>query len=141
MRSEPSLHDVAERAGVSHQTVSNVLNRPRCRHLVAPKTALRIRAAASELGYVGNQMARRLREGRTYEIVFATPASLRYAYVHDFVEALLAALAAQHYRLDLELYREIAKVPSLYRTFTKGRCDGVVLYGVYPEYRGALTAL
>ena len=55
-----SLKDVASRAGVSFQTASKVLNgRP---GVAAPATAERIRAAAQELGYVPNGLARGWRE-------------------------------------------------------------------------------
>jgi DNA-binding LacI/PurR family transcriptional regulator len=141
MKSGLSLHDVARAAGVSHTTVSNVLNRPGYDRVVAALTRDRVRNAADQLGFVPHQAARSLRLGRTHEIVFATPASLRYAYVHDLIEELQGALAGQHYRLDLELFRQVREVPALYRTFTKGRCDGVILYGIYPEHRGAIESM
>ena len=45
-----TLEFVAARAGVSRQTVSNVINAP---HLVAPATAERVRSALDELDYRG----------------------------------------------------------------------------------------
>jgi DNA-binding LacI/PurR family transcriptional regulator len=56
-----SIRDVAMRAGVSVGTVSNVLNRP---NLVAEATRERVRAAIGELGFVRNESARQLRQGR-----------------------------------------------------------------------------
>jgi LacI family transcriptional regulator len=57
-----SIRDVAERAGVSVGTVSNVLNNsPR----VSPDATERVRAAIAELGYVRNDAARQLRAGRS----------------------------------------------------------------------------
>ena len=50
-----SIRDVADRAGVSLGTVSNVFNRP---DLVAPETPLRVRAAIEQLGYIRNEAAR-----------------------------------------------------------------------------------
>ena len=53
----PSLHDVARLAGVSHQTVSRVLNgHPHVRD----STRARVNAAVSELGYRPNVAARTL---------------------------------------------------------------------------------
>lgn len=49
--------DVAKRAGVSHQTVSRVLNR---HARVAPATRLKVQAAIDELGYRRNEAARSL---------------------------------------------------------------------------------
>ncbi|MET0297303.1 MAG: LacI family DNA-binding transcriptional regulator [Microbacterium sp.] len=57
-----SIRDVAERAGVSVGTVSNVLNH---RERVAPESVSRVNAAIAELGYVRNDAARQLRAGRS----------------------------------------------------------------------------
>src|ERR687887_1388892 len=56
----PSMKDVAERAGVSVGTVSNVLNRP---DRVAEATRAQVLAAISELGFVRNSSAAQLRAG------------------------------------------------------------------------------
>lgn len=59
------MRDVARRAGVSHQTVSRVLNAsPRLR----PETRDRVIAAIDELGYRPNQLARALVTSRTRTI-------------------------------------------------------------------------
>ncbi len=56
--SPPTLSDVAERAGVSRQTVSNAVNNP---DLLRAETLLRVQAAIDELGYSPNRAARNLR--------------------------------------------------------------------------------
>jgi len=56
--SPPTLADVAERAGVSRQTVSNAVNNP---ELLRPDTLARVQDAISELGYSPNRAARNLR--------------------------------------------------------------------------------
>ncbi len=56
------IRRVAELAGVSLGTVSNVLNRP---HLVAEATRRRVEQAIAETGYVRNGSARQLRAGRS----------------------------------------------------------------------------
>lgn len=59
---DPAMTDVARLAGVSHQTVSRVLNgHPNVRE----QTRLRVRAAIAELGYRPNKAARALVTGRT----------------------------------------------------------------------------
>lgn len=60
-----SVRDVADAAGVSVGTVSNVLNRP---ERVAPATVERVHAAIDELGYVRNDAARQLRAGQSRTI-------------------------------------------------------------------------
>jgi LacI family transcriptional regulator len=63
--STTSIRDVAERAGVSVGTVSNVLNNP---SKVSPKAVERVLAVIEELGYVRNDAARQLRAGRSTTI-------------------------------------------------------------------------
>jgi LacI family transcriptional regulator len=59
------IKDVAERAGVSVGTVSNVINDS---GRVSPKTVERVRQAIDDLGYVRNDAARQLRAGRSASI-------------------------------------------------------------------------
>ena len=54
----PTLADVAERAGVSRQTVSNAVNNP---DLLRADTLARVQEAIDELGYSPNRAARNLR--------------------------------------------------------------------------------
>lgn len=56
------IKDVAERAGVSIATVSNVVNRP---EVVSEATRSRVRSAIEELGYIRDESARQLRAGRS----------------------------------------------------------------------------
>ncbi|WP_411720450.1 LacI family DNA-binding transcriptional regulator [Mycetocola sp.] len=60
-----SVKDVAERAGVSVGTVSNVLNRP---EKVSPATVERVLEAIDAIGFVRNDAARQLRAGRSNSI-------------------------------------------------------------------------
>lgn len=60
-----SVKDVAERAGVSVGTVSNVMNHP---EKVAHAARARVLAAIDELGFVRNDAARQLRNGRSRSI-------------------------------------------------------------------------
>ncbi len=57
-RPPATLADVAERAGVSRQTVSNAINNP---DLLRPDTLARVQEAIDGLGYTPNQAARHLR--------------------------------------------------------------------------------
>ena len=64
----PRLQDVAERAGVSMKTVSNVV---RNYAHVSPQMRERVQKAIDELGYRPNVMARRLATGKTGLIALA----------------------------------------------------------------------
>ncbi|KQV71289.1 hypothetical protein ASC64_04395 [Nocardioides sp. Root122] len=65
----PSMAQVAQRAGVSHQTVSRVLNDA---SLVKEETRLRVLAAIEELGYRRNFAARILATNRSRRIGMVT---------------------------------------------------------------------
>lgn len=62
-----SIRDVAQRAGVSVGTVSNVLNRP---DEVSADSVTRVQEAISTLGYVRNEAARKLRAGVSTTVGF-----------------------------------------------------------------------
>ena len=70
----PAMTDVAQLAGVSHQTVSRVINdHPNVR----PQTRLRVLAAMQDLGYRPNSAARALASGRSDQIgIVAQPTTL-----------------------------------------------------------------
>src|SRR3712207_9479587 len=65
----PGMADVAARAGVSHQTVSRVINH---HPSVAPLTRERVQQAIAELGYRPNAAARALVTGSTRTIGLVT---------------------------------------------------------------------
>jgi LacI family transcriptional regulator len=67
-----TLRDVARRAGVHAGTASRALN-PETRSLVNPDTARKVIAAAKELGYKPNPIARGLKTNRTFTIGVLVP--------------------------------------------------------------------
>lgn len=79
---KPSVREVAERARVSHATVSRVLNNADVR--IAPETRMRVERIAREMGYRPNRSARALVTGRTDSIaLWAT--NLRSAYYGEYI--------------------------------------------------------
>ncbi|CAN5143646.1 LacI family DNA-binding transcriptional regulator [soil metagenome] len=67
-----TIDDVAIRAGVHKATVSRALNE-RTRHQVSADTVARVEAAAEELGYVPNAMARGLRTSNSMTVGVIIP--------------------------------------------------------------------
>jgi len=129
--SQPTVADVAAAAGVSRQTVSNVLNAPQ---RVRPETRERVEEAISALGYQPNRAARALRvqASRLIGYRIEPERSESLASIHDrFLHALAeAGREADHHLLlftadDHE--DELAACARLYRT---AGVDGFVLYGL-----------
>ncbi|WP_405009037.1 LacI family DNA-binding transcriptional regulator [Kitasatospora sp. NBC_01539] len=85
------LKDVAEHAGVSIKTVSNVV---RGEVAVAPSTRERVMRSVSELGYRPNASARHLRTGRSGIVALALP-ELSAPYFAELSAAVIAAAKAR----------------------------------------------
>lgn len=88
--SPPTLADVAQRAGVSRQTVSNAVNNP---DLLREDTLLRVQEAISGLGYRPNRAARSLRTRASHLIGLrinpvqeGTANTVMDRFVHSLVE-------------------------------------------------------
>lgn len=86
----PTLATVAQRAGVSRQTVSNALNNP---ELLRPDTLARVQAVIEELGYTPNRAARQLRTRSSHLIGLriepaqeSTSNAMMDRFVHTLVE-------------------------------------------------------
>jgi DNA-binding LacI/PurR family transcriptional regulator len=92
-RLTPTVEDVASHAGVSRQTVSNVMNAPA---RVRPETITRVRASIDVLGYRANRHARNLRTGSSNAIGYRLPPlagrlnSVMDTFLHEFTEAVEA---------------------------------------------------
>jgi len=96
----PTVVDVAGQAGVSRQTVSNVLNSP---ERVAPGTKARVQQAIAELGYRPNRVASNLKLQRTGLLGYRVP---RHApsinpVLDRFLHALTDAARDQGYHVLL----------------------------------------
>jgi LacI family transcriptional regulator len=65
-----TIKDVAELAGVSIATVSNVINGSR---FVSPALAGKVNAAVEELGYHPNPLGRALRKGKSFTVALVLP--------------------------------------------------------------------
>lgn len=75
--SAPTLRDVAALAGVSHQTVSRVIN---ASERVLPETKARVEAAIEKLGYRPNAIARSMVRGQTSTFGCLAPNLTDYTY-------------------------------------------------------------
>lgn len=126
-----TIRAVAERAGVSAMTVSNVINRA---GRASPATVAAVHAAVAELGYVPNVLARRLARAR------ATTVGLLYSGARaPFLDAILVgALRATNARgLQLLLHEEAPGTPeaaeAAARALVRGGADALLLVPPFAE--------
>lgn len=119
-----SIHDVAERAGVSAATVSHVLNATR---FVSEETRSRVLTAISDLGYIPSAAARSLRSRRTRTLALVV-SDIENPFFTAVVRAAERRAAEAGYtavlgNTDEELDRERA----ILRALLEQRVDGVIL--------------
>jgi len=110
----PAMTDVAQLAGVSHQTVSRVLNdHPNVRE----QTRLRVRAAIEQLGYRPNSAARTLATGRSQVIGVVAQSSTLFGPA-SLLSAFEQAADAHGFAVSVGMVRSLDR-PSI--TSTVGR--------------------
>lgn len=128
----PTVDDVARVAGVSRQTVSNVLNAP---DVVRDATRQRVEAAIAELGYRPHAAARRLRTRRSSTIgIHLDPyaGGISGVVLDRFVHALTERAGERDMRVVLYAARtpeeEIRRLGDL---LEGGEVDAVVVTGTF----------
>lgn len=118
------LKDVAERAGVSVKTVSNVVND--YVH-VSPELRARVTEVLDELGYRPNLSARNLRLGRSGMIALALPV-VRGSYFSEL--AHLVVREAERHDLTVLIdctYGDLEREKTVAESFRTHLIDGIIL--------------
>lgn len=125
---KPTIRDVAAVAGVSHGTVSRVINGG---HWVSPEARAAVDAAIVQTGYTANHAARSLATGRANSVAFllTEPQHLLFA---DPTFALLLrgateALAQRGMTLVLLIADSATERANVERYVRAGHVDGVLL--------------
>jgi len=134
MKVRATLHDVAERAGVSVATASRALSGRKSNK----KTLGRVREVAAELGYVANGAARSLRNVRTMT-VGAVFNQLHDHLSTELLDALVSALDQYGYSLLVATAQGVEeRFDSLVHRFRERRVDA--LFCVNPSGKGVALA-
>jgi DNA-binding LacI/PurR family transcriptional regulator len=121
---DPAMTDVARLAGVSHQTVSRVLNgHPNVRE----QTRLRVRAAIAQLGYRPNKAARALVTGRSQLIGVIAQNSSLYGPA-SLLAAFELAAAEAGFSVSLRRVKELdrSSIASAVEHHRDSRVAGIV---------------
>ena len=134
-----SMADVAARAGVSHQTVSRVVNG---HPSVAPHTRERVEQAIAELGYRPNIAARALVTGSTRTIGLVTVKINQYGPAQTMLGLEKAARAAG-YSLSVSILDDATAgaMRDAVDTFVAQRVDAIVALSTYDDAAEALSML
>lgn len=119
----PTIHQVAERCGVSISTVSRALAHPERVNAVTRSTVL---SAAAELGYQPSPQARALLTGRSWTIVLMVP-DITNPFFFDLIRGAQHRAAAAGYTQVLVDTEESADLESAHLATSVKSADGVVL--------------
>ena len=118
-----TIREVAESAGVSHATVSHVINNTR---LVSQETRQRVLAAMDALNYRPNALARSLRQGKTNTLGLVLPDSANpfFAEISRSIEdeAFQKGYSVFLCNTELDTERELFYVDVL----SKKQVDGII---------------
>ncbi|HAI10705.1 MAG TPA: hypothetical protein DCM28_03315 [Phycisphaerales bacterium] len=131
-----TLKHVAQRAGLSWQTVSKVLNDQG--HLFRPETRSRVLTAAREMGYVPNAAARAIRSQQTRQIglLLRNEDGHRYHNMAAFVLLLgiNARLESDGYLLSVVRIGDIGgKRQAKSRVFEEHVLDGLIVFSQFTD--------
>jgi LacI family transcriptional regulator len=130
--SRPTLRDVAKKAGVSHQTVSRVINGSLD---VLPETRALVEVAIAEMGYRPNAIARSMAQGQTHTLACISPNLTDYTFASVIEGAEFEARQHKYFMLsssasDPEAFRELVDELVGHR-----RVDGLIVINPYADER------
>ncbi|HZU87248.1 MAG TPA: LacI family DNA-binding transcriptional regulator [Anaerolineaceae bacterium] len=128
----PTLRDVAALAGVSHQTVSRVINN---NEAVLPDTRERVMQAIHKLGYLPNAIARSMAQGRTCTLACLAPNLTDFTFASNIQGAESAARARNYFVLSASAETVEEYNTLLDELIGHRRVDGVILINPYLESR------
>ena len=130
--SRPPIRDVARQAGVSHQTVSRVINASAD---VLPETRALVETAIGELGYRPSAIARSMARGQTHTLACISPNLTDYTFASVIEGAETEARQHGYFILsssaaDPESFRELVDELVGHR-----RVDGLIVINPYSDSR------
>jgi len=131
-RSPVTIRDVAARAGVSHQTVSRVIN---AFERVTPETRQRVEKAIEELGYQPNAIARSMADGRTYTLACISPNLTDFTFASLIEGAEIEARQRGYFLLtatapDADTFEMLVR-----QMVTSRRTEGLLVINPYSDQR------
>ncbi len=130
--SRPTIRDVARLAGVSHQTVSRVMNK---RENVTRETQERVEAAILELGYRPSAIARSMAHGRTHTIACIAPNLTDFTFASIIEGAETEARQHGFFLLSSSAEDEVGFGTLVEELVEHRRVDGLMIINPYIDQR------
>jgi DNA-binding LacI/PurR family transcriptional regulator len=131
-KSRVTIRDVANHAGVSHQTVSRVINES---ERVSPETRARVEAAIDELGYRPNAMARSMARGRSGVLACISPNLTDYTFASMIEGAEQEARKLGYFLLSASAPDEETFAALVDELVTSRRSEGMIIFNPYQDGR------
>lgn len=131
-RSRPTIREVAQQAGVSHQTVSRVINHS---DDVLPETRARVETAIAELGFRPSAIARSMAQGKTNTLACISPNLTDYTFASVIEGAEIEARKNGYFLLsssaaDAQSFQDLIDELVGHR-----RVDGIIVINPYIDDR------
>lgn len=133
--SRPTIRDVARLAGVSHQTVSRVINRS---NDVTPDTRDRVEAAILELGYRPSAIARSMARGETRTLACISPNLTDYTFASIIEGAEQEARSQGYFLLSSSAGNAQGFAELMEELVGHRRVDGLLIINPYADERHQL---
>ncbi len=133
--SRPTIRDVARLAGVSHQTVSRVINGS---EQVTPETRQRVEAAILELGYRPSAIARSMARGETRTLACISPNLTDYTFASIIEGAEQEAHSRGYFLLSSSAADARGFAELVEELVSHRRVDGLLVINPYADERHQL---
>lgn len=131
-RTHVTIRDVASRAGVSHQTVSRVINE---NERVSPETRARVLNAIDELGYSPNAIARFMAKGSTRTFACLSPNLTDYTFACIIEGAEIKARQENYFLITSSAPDEDTFQCLVEQLVVSRRTEGLILINPYGDSR------
>lgn len=131
-RSSITIRDVAAEAGVSHQTVSRVIND---NDRVSPETRAKVEAAIESLGYSPNAIARSMAKGRTGILACIAPNLTDYTFSRIIQGAEQEARQHGYFLLSASAPDEAIFIALIEQLVPSRRSEGIMVINPYADGR------